>query len=150
MSVNNANARGEFLMMAVPVADNSGVGPVTNEPLMFGKTLDTPEGNMCGVAQNSYTPPTGVPNPEGIGVAFIGVFFLSVVGLDGISPATPLAIAPGDRVYADGGTYDATTGCTYGFTLNGNNTTGEYFGNALDAVPAGQTATIRVRLKVTG
>lgn len=152
--INQANPRGEFLMMAVPVADNSGVGPISGEPLIFGTApgTDTDDPNAClaGVAQNSYTPPTGIPNPEGVGVQFIGVFFLSVTALDGLSPATGVAIAPGDRIFADGGTYDATTGCTYGFTLNADFTEGIYFGNALDAVASGQTATIRVRLKVTG
>lgn len=149
MSVNNANPRGEFLMMAVPTADNNGLGPISNEPLLFGN-LTNSGGNLAGVAQNSYTPPTGIPNPQGIGVAFIGVFFLSVVGLDGLSPATPKALAPGDRVYASGGTYNAATGCTYGFTLDANGNTGVYFGNVLDTVVAGQTTTVRVRLKVGG
>ena len=147
MSVNNANPQGFFLMMAVPTADNAGAGPVTNEPLMFGKAASV---GLAGVAQNSYTPPTGIPNPQGVGVAFIGAFFLSVVALDGLSPATPLAINPGDKVYASGGTLDTVTGCLYGFTLDANSSTGRYFGNALDAVPAGQTATIRVRLKMGG
>lgn len=147
MSINNANPRGEFLMMAVPTADNAGAGPVTNEPLMFGKATSV---GLAGVAQNSYTPPTGVPNPEGVGVAFIGVFFLSVSANLGDSPPTGLAINPGDKVYASGGTLDTTTGCLYGFTLDGNSSTGRYFGNALDAIPSGQVATIRVRLKVGG
>lgn len=146
MSVNNANPRGEFLMMAVPTADNAGAGPVTGEPLMFGNASI----GLAGVAQNSYTPPTGVPNPQGVGVQFIGVFFLSVSGNLGDSPPTGAAINPGDRVYASGGTLDATTGCLYGFVLDANSSTGRYFGNALDAVPSGQTATIRVRLKVEG
>lgn len=147
MSVNNAIARAEFITMAVPVADNNGVGPVTNEPLMFGKAASV---GLAGVAQNSYTPPTGIPNPLGIGVAFIGAFFLSVVALDGLSPATGLAINPGDKIYASGGTLDTVTGCLYGFTLDANSNSGRYFGNALDAIPAGQTAVIRVRLKVSG
>lgn len=143
--INNALNRGEFIMMAVPTADNAGAGPVTGEPLMFGAN-----GELAGVASNSYTPPTGIPNPQGVGVQFIGVFFLSVQALDGISPASGVAIHPGDKIYASGGTYDATTGCTYGFTLDANSSTGKYFGNALDAIPSGQTATIRVRLKVSG
>jgi hypothetical protein len=144
--INQANPRGEFLMMAVPIAANGGVGPISGDFLLFGDD----DGALAGVAQNSYTPPTGVPNPEGIGVQFIGVFFLPVVAVDGLSPANSVAIQPGDRIYASGGTYDATTGCTYGATLDHNEATGMYIGNALDAVVAGQTTTIRVRLKVTG
>ena len=59
-------------------------------------------------------------------------------------------INPGDRVYAFGGAIDVTTGCLYGFSLNTNSNVGWYYGNSLDAIPAGQTATIRVRLKVGG
>jgi hypothetical protein len=144
MAVNTANPRGEFLMMAVPTADNAGAGPVTGEPLMFGNTPA-----LACVAQNSYTPPTGVPNPQGVGCQFIGVHFLSVSANNGASPPAGVAIAPGDRVYATGGTYDATTGCTYGFVLDANSS-GRYFGNSLDALPSGQTGVVRVRLKVAG
>jgi hypothetical protein len=133
-------------MMAVPTAANSGVGPISGDLLLFGDS----NGVLAGVASSSYTPPTGIANPEGVGVDFIGVFFLSVVALDGLSPANAVAIQPGNRVYASGGTYDSTTGCTYGCTLDFNHATGLYIGNALDAVVAGQTATIRVRLKVAG
>ena len=144
--INQANPRGEFLMMAVPAADNAGVGPLSGEPLMFG---DVTTHRLCGVAQNSYTPPTGIPNPEGVGVQFIGVFFLSVAANNESSPPSGVAIAPGDPVFATGGTYDATTGCTYEFVLDAN-TSGQYFGNSLDTIPSGQSATIRVRLKVAG
>lgn len=144
MAINNANPRGEFLMMAVPVADNNGVGPLSGEPLMFGNPP-----SLAVTAQNAYTPPTGVPNPQGVGCQFIGVNFLSVSANDGASPPSGIAIKPGDKVYASGGTYDATTGCTYGFALDANSS-GHYFGNALDAIPSGQTATIRVRMKVAG
>jgi hypothetical protein len=137
-------------MMAVPVAANGGVGPISGDPLMFGKAGLHPYGTLAGVASSSYTPPTGIPNPEGVGVDFIGVFFLTVIALNGLSPASGAALAPGDRVYANGGTYDATTGCTYGFVLDNDVTNGEYFGNVLDAVVSGQTTTVRVRLKVTG
>jgi hypothetical protein len=147
---NTAIERAEYIMMAVPIAANNGVGPISGDFLMFGNTTDDPEGNLAGVASNSLTPPTGIVNPEGVGVQFIGAFFLSVQALDGISPASGVAIHPGDRIYASGGTYDATTGCTYGCTLDANASTGIYIGNALDAIPSGQTATIRVRLKVTG
>ena len=147
---NKRNARGEFLPFAVPVAANGGVGPISGDPLIFGTQQSEGAGLLAGVALSSYTPPTGIPNPEGIGVDLIGVFFLTVIGLNGVSPASPMALQPGDRVYADGGTYDATTGCTYGFVLDANSTTGKYFGNVLDAVVAGQTAVVRVRLKVGG
>lgn len=147
MAVNTALPYAWHIMMAVPVADNNGVGPVTNEPLMFGKAASI---GLAGVAQNSYTPPTGIPNPQGIGVQFDGAHFLSVSANDGASPPNGVAINPGDKVYATGGTYDAVTGCLYGFVLDANSSSGRYFGNALDAIPSGQIATIRVRLKMGG
>lgn len=143
---NTALNRGEFIMMAVPTAPNAGVGPNSGDPLMFGKSASV---GLAGVASNSYTPPTGIANPLGIGVQFIGVFFLSVAATDGASPPSGVAINPGDKIYASGGTLDTTTGCYYGFALN-TGTGGRYFGNALDAIASAQTAVIRVRLKVTG
>ena len=143
---NNAINHAEFITMPVPAAVNAGVGPITGDPLMFGAASSV---GLAGVASNSYTPPTGTPNTNGIGVQFIGAFFLSVSANDGASPPSGVAVNPGDKIFASGGTLDATTGCYYGFVLN-TGTGGRYFGNALDAIPSGQTATIRVRLKVTG
>lgn len=136
---NTDLVRAEYITMPVPAAANV----VQNQPLMFG----TPVG-LAGIAGNAYTPPTGIPTGN-VGVTFIGAFLLSVTAKSALSPSVNKAIAPGDKVYADGGVYDATTGCTYGFTLDANSG-GAYFGNALDAVAAGTTATVRVRLKVTG
>lgn len=141
--VNKQNQRGVNITMAVPAA----AAVLTGDPLVFGRGT-SPAFGLAGVADNSYTPPTGTATGN-VGVDFEGVFFLSVVGKDGIGGSS-LAIAPGDKIYADGGTYDVTTGCLYGFTLNGNKTAGAYFGNALDAVVAGATTTIRVRLKNSG
>ncbi len=135
------------ITLPVPVAANNGVGPLSGDPLVFGRGT-SPGFGLAGIAENDYTPPTGIPTGN-IGVKFNGAFFLSVVAKDAISGSS-LAIAPGDKIYADGGTYDVTTGCLYGFTLNGNKTTGVYFGNAITAIVAGQTATIPVRLKVSG
>jgi hypothetical protein len=134
--------------MAVPAAANAGVGPNAGDPLLFGRGA-CPAMGMAGVAANSYTPPTG--NPTGsIGVFFDGVFFLSDRAADAPTGGSNVQINPGDKVYADGGTYDITTGCLYGFTLTTNATTGAYFGNALDMIAAGVTDVIRVRLKQSG
>ena len=143
MAVNDALIRAEFVTMAVPIAANNGVGPITGDPLMFGAAP-----GLAAVAENSYTPPTGIPTGF-IGISLIGASFFSVAATDGASPPTGVAIHPGDKIYASGGTLDVTTGCYYGFGLNAGSG-GRYYGNALDAIPAGQTATIRVRRKVTG
>lgn len=142
--INTAINRAEFIQMAVPIAANAGVGPISGDLLLFGAN-----GELAGIAESSLTPPTGVVNSDGIGVAFIGAFFLSVAANDGASPPVGVAIHPGDKIFASGGTYDATTGCRYGCTLS-TAVGGKYVGNSLDGLASGQTAVIRVRLKVSG
>ena len=146
MAANKALERGAQITMPVPAADNGGVGPVSGEPLLFGSGA-APSYGLAGVAQNSLTPPTGISTGT-VSVDFEGVYFLTVTAKSSLSPSTGKAIAPGDLVYADGGTYDSVTGCTYGFTLDANSSTGVKFGFALDALTSGATGTIRVRLKV--
>lgn len=143
MAANDALIRADFIPMAVPIAANAGVGPITGDPLMFGAAP-----GMAGVAENSYTPPTGIPTGF-VGVSFVGASFFPVAATDGASPPVGVAVKVGDKLYASGGTLDATTNCYYGFQLN-TGSGGRYYGNALDAIPSGQTATIRVRRKVTG
>lgn len=148
MALNKALERGMAITLPAPAAANAGVGPNSGDPLLFG-TGTAPGFGLAGVAQNSYTPPTGVATGN-ISVDFEGVYFLTVTAKSALSPSTGKAINPGDKIYADGGTLDATTGCTYGFTLDANSSSGVYFGNALDALGSGLSGTIRVRLKVTG
>lgn len=167
MASNTANRRGEFLTMPVPLYVNPAganfglststpIGPCANDPLMFGNPSNPVGGGdtshmLAGVCQTNYTPPTGVVNPDGVSMAFIGVWFLTVVAEHSKSPASNTAIAPGDPIFAeDDGTYDPVTGCYYLFTLNADATNGHYFGSSLDTLAAGTTGTIRVRLKVTG
>ena len=147
MAQNQTNINGDYLTMAAPAAANAGVGPISGDPLVFG-TGSSPSFGLAGVAQTSYTPPTGIPTGN-ISLDLTGVWNLTVVAKD--APAgSGKAIRIGDKIYASGGTYDATTGCTYGFTLCGDSVNGVYFGNALDAISSGQTAIIRVRLKKAG
>ncbi len=145
---NDSLVRAEYITLAVPAAANGGIGPKSNDPLMFG-IANSPSAALAGVAEGSYTPPGGLVPTGRIGVKFVGAPFLLVTAGDG-TPGTGKAINPGDRVYAFGGAIDVATGCLYGFSLNTNSGVGWYYGNALDAVPSGQTATIRVRLKVGG
>jgi hypothetical protein len=142
MSTNNCDYRGEFLTLPAPAAANSGVGPDANDPLVIGRGT-SPSFGLAAVAQTSYTQPSGLVPTGNISYAFIGVFFLSVNANNG-------QLYPGDRVYATGGTYDSVTGVLYGFTLTNTATNDCYYGNALDGLGSGLTATIRVRLKVSG
>lgn len=148
MAANKALERGVAVTMPVPSADNAGLGPVSGEPLMFG-TGTAPGYGLAGVAQNSYTPPTGVPTGT-VSVDFEGAYNLTVIAKSSLSPSTGKAINPGDKIYADGGTLDTTTGCLYGFTLDVNSSSGIYYGNSLDALTSGSSGVVRVRLKVTG
>ena len=149
MAANEENVRGEVLTIAAPIAANSGVGPISGDPLIIG-LAHSPSAALACVAETSYTPPGSLVPTGNISVKFIGVFFLTVAAKSSIAPGTGVAINPGDRVYADGGATDPTTGVLYGFTLNANSTQGWYFGNALDPLGSGLTGTIRVRLKVGG
>lgn len=144
---NQTDLRGMHLNMPCPVAANNGVGPISGDPLVFGRGT-SPSFGLAGVSETSYTPPTGVATGF-CSINFEGVWNLTVVAKSSIGGGS-LALAPGDKIYADGGTYDITTGCLYGFTLNGNASAGAYFGNTLDAVVAGVTQVVRVRLKQAG
>lgn len=146
-SANKCNERGVQLTVAAPIGANSGVGPNSGDPLLIGRGTCPTFGLAC-VAESSYTPPTGVATGN-IAVSFEGVYYLQVVAKSSIGGSS-VAIAIGDKIYADGGTYDPVTGMLYGFTLDANSTAGAYFGNALDALTSGATGTIRVRLKVSG
>jgi predicted RecA/RadA family phage recombinase len=133
MSTNNIFINGDDLNITVPNTVVSG------DPLLVGQ--------MAGVAKEAYTTnPTATPDGK-VAVAFRGAAFLSVTAATVLSPLTGVAVKPGDKLYADGGTLDTTTNVTRGFTLD-KNTGGTFFGFALDSIASGSTATIRVRLKV--
>lgn len=144
-AANEADFRGDMLTMAAPSAANSGAGPNSGDPLVYGQGTSPAFGMAC-VAETSYTQPSGLVPTGNISAKFVGVFFLPVVGKTSIGGSSK-ALAIGDKVYADGGSYDPVTGCTYGFTLDANSSTGINFGTTLDPVVAGQTTTVRVKLK---
>lgn len=133
---NKALERATLVTLAMPAAANGGVGPNANDPILVGV--------MAGVVTNSYTSPTGVVTGN-CAIDFEGAYFLSVVAKSSLSPSTGAAIAPGDALYYDGGTKDATTNVTYGGTID-KNTGGTFFGNSLDALTSGSTGVVRVRL----
>lgn len=134
---NKALERSTLVTLAMPAAANAGVGPNANDPILVGV--------MAGVVTNSYTSPTGVVTGN-CAIDFEGAYFLSVVAKSSLSPSTGKAINPGDPIYYDGGTLDATTNVKYGGTLDANSSTGVFFGNSLDKLTSGSTGTVRVRL----
>jgi hypothetical protein len=149
MSVNDNLSRGEIVHMAVPIAANGGVGPNSGDVLIFG-SASSPAHNLAGVVQASYTPPGSRTATGLVPVKFVGAFNLTVAAKSTINPGTGQTIVPGDPIFADGGTYDATTGCTYGCTLNCNATRGYLVGNALTGLASGTTGTVIVRLATGG
>ena len=79
---------------------------------------------------------------------FGGSFALTVTAKSSLSPSVNHALKPGDPVYADGGTLDATSNMTTGFTLDAN-TGGVLFGHVDPTGPGlatGTTGTINILL----
>ena len=124
----------------------SGVAIVSGNVYLFGKGTKA----IVGVAAESQVASGTAPAYDSASGYFTldceGVFNLSVQAFTLSSPTVPGAINPGDAVYADAGTYDSVTGVTTGSVLS-LDSTGTFIGNAMDAISAGVTATIRVILK---
>ncbi len=74
-------------------------------------------------------------NIGGATCLFNGTFEANVVGQSSISPVVNADIKAGAKLYASGGTLDATTNVRYGFTLSAD-ATGIPFGE-LDPSPQG-------------
>lgn len=77
-----------------------------------------------------------------------GAFDLTVLADSAESPAVTSAVQPGDIVYANlnGGTYEATSGLFYGFTLD-KNPSGIPFGRVvIGSLVAGATGIVTVML----
>jgi predicted RecA/RadA family phage recombinase len=131
---NEIFARGEQLTVASP----SGITIHSGDALLFGS-------KPC-VAVTGNPPPGSRTTSGNITIKFVGVDVFSVVGQSSLSPAVNAAVAVGDKIYYDGGTKDATTGITYGGTLDVNSSTGVLFGEAMATVSSGATSSIPVRL----
>ena len=144
MAANEYLPSTDQFTLAVPIAANGGIGPISGDPLIWG-LANSPSNCKALVAETSYTPPGGLVPTGNITVKAVGANFLSVTAQSGVN-GLGVAIKPGDLIYADGGTQDATTGILYGFTLNANHGTGWPFGRAMAAVGAGLTATIPVMI----
>lgn len=119
-------------------------------PLCFGRN-ETNSHIMCGVAAeaqtaNNATGPAYDNNSGYLTVDFAGAFNLTVLAETLGSPSAGAQINPGDAVYYSGGTYDPTSGITYGGVLC-RDTNGTFFGIALAPVASGTSAIIPVVLK---
>jgi predicted RecA/RadA family phage recombinase len=115
MSTNQVFDKGD----ALSVVTTDPASPVSNDPVLLGQ--------LGGVAQTSKRADNTTS------VAFVGVFNLSVKGVNG-SGST--AIAAGDTIFY-------VTGDTPKLSAKA---TGVKYGTALDPVTSGATTTIRVRL----
>jgi hypothetical protein len=121
-----------------------------NVPVPSSVTVNMPVlvGTLSGVVlslQPIQTP--GSPTSATIDLG-ADCYNLSVSAASTQSPVSGETVLPGDELFASG-TYDAVTNVTYNLTLD--KTRGNVpFGNALDGITSGQTATIRVRLKDGG
>ena len=140
MAANKVGERGTPLQIAVPAA----AAVKSGDFLLFGA--------LACVANENDGDATR-PSTGRISVDLEGCFNLSVVAKTSLSPSTGSAVNVGDKIYADGGTLDATTGVTYGATLD-KNSGGTLIGTAVSMtgatgalITSGNTATIAVRLK---
>ena len=134
--------------LLMPVVGGNPINVSSGQPLLFGKGQTGALNPMAGVAveaENSTNPPYD-NNSGRLTVDFEGVYALTVVAETLGSASAGAAINPGDAVFASGGTFDAVSGITYGFTLS-KDATGTFFGRSLDALAAGTTGVIRIILR---
>lgn len=113
--------------------------------LIFGQGTHV----LVGIAndgQNLTTKPPAFSNTGYLSLDCEGAFSLTVVAQTSKSPSAGAAVNPGDALYADGGTFDPTTGITYGSTID-KDTAGTFIGLAEQSLAAGTTGVIRVSLK---
>ena len=115
-------------------------GVTAGSPYLVGAEPAVAMDTAANVANNTPT------------FCFGGTFALTVTAKSSLSPSTNLAINPGDKIYADGGTLDSASNMKYGFTLDANSG-GTFFGH-LDptgpGITAGQTVTANVMVGSTG
>lgn len=135
--------------LTIPVTAGVAASILTGLPVMIQGGMRSANGlprGIAGVINESATDAFGNVRPN-VSVDVAGAFNLPVLAESAESPVINDAVQLGDQLYANinTGTYDATTGLWYGFTID-TNQSGARFGTALAAVPAGTTATIPVRL----
>ena len=140
MATNQNVERFDTFQLLAPAGVNIASGAL----LIFGRGTHA-MACVAQEAQNTTNPPYD-SNDGYITVKATGAVNLSVHGNVSSSPSAGGAINRGDPVFADGGTFDLTSGITTGSTLDADSN-GTFVGIAQDPVAAGATTTIRVILR---
>jgi hypothetical protein len=145
MATNKSFERLSQLTLLAP----TGVNIASGAACLFGRKEITgdpyPAACVAQEAQNTTNPPYD-PNTGYLSFDFEGGYNLTVLAETLGSPSAGAAINTGDAIYYSGGTYDPTSGITYGGTLC-RDTNGTFFGRAMAPVLAGTSAIISVMLR---
>lgn len=141
---NKNQERFATFQIGVPQSGGANVAIADGSVVIFGTGTKA----IVGVAAygTATTPQNYNPSDSYLVIDCEGVFNLSVSAFVSKSPSSGAAITPGQAIYADGGTYDKTTGVTYGSSLDCD-TNGTFVGLSMDSLAAGATGVIRVILK---
>ena len=136
MAANKARERLTGIELKMPAAATINPGDV----LLFGPAAGPALAGIANDGQNLTTKPPYYSNSGYLTLDTEGAFNLSV-------SAVATAIAPGTLIYAHPGTTDATTGISYGNTLNNTAASGILVGIAETGLASGTSGTVRVSLK---
>ena len=127
------------------------VTPTKTGQLLFPSSITVPgtpmlQGSIPCINLDAYQQTIG-----GATVYYDGVYSLTVAAYQTPSPLTGKTINIGDPIYATGGTLDAATNVTTGFTLDADAGDNSVLWGYLDSsnsgpLLAGTTATVNVRI----
>ena len=134
MAANKTRERMTGIELKMPAAAIINPG----DPLAFGPAAGPALVGVANDGQNLTTKPPYYSNSGYLSLDCEGSFNLQVTAVT--------AITPGTLVYLHPGTTDATTGISYGNTLNNTATGGILVGIAETSLATG-TAAVRVTLK---
>lgn len=136
MAANKARERLTGIELKMPAAAVINPGDV----LLFGPAAGPALAGIANDGQNLTTKPPYYSNSGYLSLDTEGAFNLTV-------SAVAANITPGTPIYAHPGTFDATTGITYGVTLNNTASGGILVGLAESNLASGTSGTVRVSLK---
>jgi hypothetical protein len=139
MATNKLAERLATFSLLMPAAQNISSG----QPLLLGESAGLPM--VATEAQNTTNPPYD-NNTGYLTCDCEGVYALTVQAETLGSVSAGAAFLTGDKVYASGGTYDKTSGITYGFVLC-NDPNGVFFGRIMQPLAAGLIQTCPVLLR---